>query len=90
LKFIIFIIYLCITIKTKKIMWWRFLKNLLDTFEKNEKFFFHLFSFIGACIFSYFFVPSNLVSPGSILVLLIANFIVVELMDWMKKSRKKD
>ena len=71
-------------------MWWRLLKKLLDTLDKNQKFYFHLFSFIGACIFSYFFVPSNLVSTGSVFALLISNFIVVELILYIENKRKKD
>lgn len=71
-------------------MWWKFLKHLVDILDKNDKFFFHLFSFIGAIIFSYFFVPSNLVSPISLLVLLASNFLVVELYEHFIKNRKKD
>ena len=71
-------------------MWWRFLKWLVDTLDKNEKFYSHLFSLIGSFIFSYFFVPGNLSSPATILILVISNFVVVELFDRVQKKRKKD
>ncbi len=67
-------------------MWSKFLKWLVDTLDKNDKFYSHLFSLIGAFIFSYFFVPGNLTSPGTILILVISNFVVVELLDWVQKK----
>jgi ABC-type thiamin/hydroxymethylpyrimidine transport system permease subunit len=48
----------------------------------------HVTSIIASVIISYYFVPGNLASPGTMLSLLIANFISVNLVSnllrWMK------
>ncbi len=50
----------------------------------------HFASFLWALVFSYFFFPSNLASPMSILYLLIVNFFVVEAISYLKNSWFKD
>ena len=50
----------------------------------------HTLSFICSLILSYFFFPGNLSSPTSILILLICNFVTVELYNYLFKGNKKN